>query len=708
MREVSVGFLWHMHQPYYKDPVAGTYLLPWVRLHSVRGYYDMIALLEEFPEVACAFNLVPSLLTQIEDYTTRGLRDTDFILSEKRPSDLTLEERVQILARFFTGNVQTLISPFSRYQRLLEKRGLPAGARGYDEAAKRFTDQEILDLQVLFNLTWIGFMGRKDKNLIDLVAKGRSFSESDKAYVLARHLDLMREIIPLYRKAHQEGRVELTTSPFYHPIGPLLMNVGYALRSLDTPLPDEPFSHPEDLEVQVSRAVEYHESVFGVRPGGLWPPEGSVCPEMLEILAARGIRWIASDEDILFASLRQARTGMALHRPYLVEHAGSELAMFFRDRPLSDSIGFVYSRNPPEQGAQNFMQHLRNIARGARAYDFEPFVSVILDGENPWEYYPDGGERFLRTLYGELSATPGIRTARFGDALERTPPSRSFTGLYTGSWINHNFAVWIGHEEDRKAWEMLARTRGYLESKGGHASDLAWEELYIAEGSDWFWWYGEDFSSANDEDFDNLFRLHLSNCYLLHHDQPPQELSRSIIGHHEVVPLRPPSGFVAPIIDGRVSHYYEWLKAGCHVPPVTSTSMYRRAPLVTRVFYGFDRESLFVRVDFTAVPADAAVCVHVVSPRERTIHVSRKKSTASVHAASGLVREQIAELPDMAWESILELKVPFSLLDTDPSQRVRFFVAVLQEELEIERHPSAGVLSFTVPDEKFERILWHV
>jgi alpha-amylase/alpha-mannosidase (GH57 family) len=708
MKEVSVGFLWHMHQPYYKDPIARMYLLPWVRLHSIRSYYDMISLVEEYPDITCTFNLVPSLLAQIADYTDNGLRDTDYYLSEKRPSDLTGEERKQIISRFFMGNPQTLIAPFPRYLNLLEKRGENANPGDLASAAKKFSDQDILDLQVLFNLTWTGFTARKDGNIRDLIRKGRSYSETDKMFLLEYQIEIMKKIIPLYKRAHSSGKIEITTSPFYHPIGPLLMNVGYALRSMDTALPCEPFSHPEDLNVQVAKAVDYHKSLFGSVPRGMWPPEGSVCPEMVEILAGHGITWIASDEDILFASLRQQRTGSKLYRPYNIEYGPSEVAMFFRDRSMSDNIGFVYAQNSPLQAADNFMYHLKNISRGAKGYDFNPFVSIILDGENPWEYYPDSGEEFLRALYEALSTSEEIRTARYSEFLEENPPGEKISNLYTGSWINRNFAIWIGHEEDRKAWELLARTRRYVESKGAEADPLAWEEISIAEGSDWFWWYGDDFSSGNDDAFDDLFRIHLSNCYRLHGDNPPSELSQSIITHHEIAPVRSPAGFIHPVIDGRVSNYYEWSKAGHYVPPSTSTSMYRHHSLVCRLFYGFDREHFFMRVDFAGTPRNGHVRVHMVSPEPFALDVPLKGGVMSLCRLENGSEGKVAELTDFACQNILELKVSFSDLQANPPERMRFFVTIQEEALERERHPSAGVLSFSIPDEKFERIMWHV
>jgi alpha-amylase/alpha-mannosidase (GH57 family) len=708
MKNIAVGFLWHLHQPFYKNPLTDSYLLPWVRMHSIRGYYDMIALLEEFPEISCTFNLVPVLLTQILDYTENGLRDTDFILSQKSPSELSFEEKKAILSRFFMGNPHTLIAPFPRYLNLLEKRGPLRRSSDLDAAVKAFSDQDILDLQVLFNLTWIGFMARKDRNVQDLIKKGRSYTEADKAFLLHYHIEVMKRIIPLYRKASQSGRIELTTSPFYHPISPLVMNVGYALRSMDTPLPAEAFSYPEDLGRQMADAVSFHAKLFGGPPKGMWPSEGSVCPEMVELLEANGIEWIASDEDILFASLHQSRTGTKLYRPYRVEFGPSAVSMFFRDRPLSDNIGFVYSKNPPAQAAENLMYHLRNIARAAKAYDFNPFVSIILDGENPWEHYQDGGEGFLRSLYGALSSAAEVRTSGFSDFLRDNPPKTSLANLYTGSWINRNFGIWIGHEEDRRAWELLSRTRKYVEAKGEAAHPLAWEEILIAEGSDWFWWYGEDFSSENDEDFDNLFRTHLSNCYRLHGDLPPKELSQSVITHHEIAPVKQPAGFVSPTVDGKVTHYYEWLKSGCYIPPNTSTSMYRQRSMVSRIHYGFDREYLFMRVDFASTPKNATITLHIVSPGEFTLSSPLRSGTMTVYGLVEGARQKMAELSSIAFDAILELKVPFSVLHAAPLQRMRFFLSVQEEDLEIERHPSTGVLSFSVPDDKFERILWHV
>ncbi len=705
MRDVSVGFLWHMHQPYYKDPVSGTYSMPWVRLHAVKGYYDMVAVLEDFPQIRCTFNLVPSLLTQLIDYTENGLRDSDYLISAKPASDLSQDEKEQIIGRFFRCNRQTMIDPFPRYVTLLGKKGRFLNRSDIDTAVKSFSTQDLLDLQVLFNLTWLGFMARKDETIHELIRKGRAYTETDKAYILAKHIEIMENLLPLYKKAREEGRIEITTTPFYHPIAPLLMNVGYALRCMDIPLPEEPFAHPEDLELQVEKAVSLHEQVFGAPPDGMWPAEGSVCPEMIDIINRHGIKWIATDEDILFASLQQSRTGYRLHRPYWARQGDNQVGIFFRDRALADNIGFVYSRNPAGSAVNDLIHHINNIRKGARAYDFEPFVSVILDGENPWEYYNDGGEAFLRGIYGAIAADPGIKTETFGGFLRNNPPQETIAKLYTGSWINHNFAIWIGHEEDRKAWEYLAKTRKYVEEKGPRANPLAWEEIYIAEGSDWCWWYGDEFNNENIHDFDRLFRRHLKNCYELHGDQPPDYLSRSIITPHDISPLRQPAGFSVPVIDGRLTHFYEWRKSGVYVTTTGASSMYKQESVIGHIYYGFDSQNLFLRLDFNQPPEEGSRArINIVSPEEIAFTIDIHKGTVT------RADNPAADTSDCesAFETILECRIPFSYLKAQPMQRVRFAISLHTKDIEQERHPAAGLLSFTVPDQEFERMMWYV
>jgi alpha-amylase/alpha-mannosidase (GH57 family) len=703
MNKITVGFLWHMHQPYYRDPLTGSFLMPWVRLHAVRGYYDMISVLDDFPDVKCTFNLVPSLISQLLDYTENNQTDIDFVLSGRKPAELSPDEKKQILQRFFSCNQATMITPFSRYEELLKKK---AGKKT-DEFARDFSDQDIMDLQVLFNLTWIGFTGRKDPGIAELIKKGRQFGEYDKKYVLDFHMKMLAKIIPLYRDARDRGQIEITTSPFYHPISPLLMNVGYAHRCMETRLPEEGFSHPEDLEAQIEKSIDLYKKVFGDSPDGLWPPEGSVCPEMMEILSRYGIKWAATDEDILFLSLREQRTGVKLFRPYKVVQGSSSVDMFFRDRDLSDMIGFVYSKNASSTAAANFISHLEDIRKGARTYPFNPFVSVILDGENPWEYYPDGGEGFLRELYQGLSGSQNIITDTFSSYLAANPVKETVENLFTGSWINHNFSIWIGHEEDRKAWEYLSKTRKYVESKGKDAHKLSWEEIYIAEGSDWFWWFGDEFTILNKGDFDRLFRLHLRNCYELHGDVPPSYLFKSIITPYDISPQKEPSGFVRPVIDGFVTHFYEWRKAGVYLTRPESSSMYRHSGYIHKILYGFDEQHLYFKLETAALPINALVkiCFILDKPVNVILNLAERRMTLQTEGGTGISG---GETGKMAVGDSIELGISFSALGLKPHDKIRFYFILMESGIEIERHPSSGLLALEVPGEDFERKMWYV
>ena len=703
MNKITVGFLWHMHQPYYRDPLTGSFLMPWVRLHAVRGYYDMIAVLDDFPGVKCTFNLVPSLIAQLLDYTKNNQTDIDFVLSGRKPAELSPDEKKQILQRFFSCNQATMITPFSRYEELLKKK---AGKKS-DEFARDFSDQDIMDLQVLFNLTWIGFMGRKDPGIAELIKKGRQFNEYDKRYVLDFHMKILSKILPLYKNAKDRGQIEITTSPFYHPISPLLMNVGFAHRCMETRLPEEGFSHPEDLDAQIGKSIELYTSVFGDIPVGFWPPEGSVCPEMMEILSRHGLKWAATDEDILFMSLREQRTGTKLFRPYKVSDGISSISMFFRDRVLSDMIGFVYSKNPSDAAANDFISHLEDIRKGAKTYAYNPFISIILDGENPWEYYPDSGEGFLRKLYQGLSDSPNIKTDTFSSYLLANPVKETIENLFTGSWINHNFSIWIGHEEDRKAWEYLSKTRKYVESKGKAAHELSWEEIYIAEGSDWFWWFGDEFTILNKGEFDSLFRLHLRNCYELHNDVPPEYLFKSIITPYDISPQKEPSGFIRPVIDGCVTHFYEWRKAGVYLARPESSSMFRHSGYIHKIFYGYDEQNLYFRLESISLPKEAVVKICFVLGKAINVILNLADNMMFLQAEGGTEPLQ-NNIGKLALGDSIELGISFSALGLKPQQKVRFYFVLMEAGIEIERHPASGLLALEVPGRDFERKMWYV
>jgi alpha-amylase/alpha-mannosidase (GH57 family) len=636
MADIALAFLWHQHQPYYPDDVAGENPMPWVRLHGVKDYYGMARHLWEVPEMRCTINLVPSLLVQLLAYTDGGASDRFLDVSRVPADGLSEPECLFLLDHFFMANPARMIQPFARYAELYQRRGL--GRNTAREALRRFNERDFRDLQVWFNLAWVHPLAvEEDDTLRALRQKGRGFSEAEKAALLDKHLELLRRVLPLHRELAARGQVELTTTPFYHPILPLLLDKTLAREALpEVKLPRHTAGYPEDAECHVRRAVEQHERLFGAAPTGMWPAEGSVCQSMLPLLAAHGIRWIATDEGILGAStgglVRRDEKGHVVHperlyRPYRVREGDAELAVVFRDHALSDLIGFHYQRSDAVTAAEHFLGCLEGIARVTPGPD-PALVSVILDGENCWEHYAEGGVEFLRALYRRCTTTPGVRPVKIGEYLEQHPPADALPRLAAGSWIGHNFAIWIGHEEDNTAWDLLHRTREYLVRKGegGRRKDekagsdssfllppsslgRAWEELYIAEGSDWFWWYGEDHSSAQDELFDQLFRKHLRNVYGLLGDEPPADLARPIKRSVRRDLYTTPTRFLDVKVDGRYS-FFEWYGAGRYTcrDERGTMALAARGPL-RELYFGFDLGRLYVRLDCEG-PARPALALY--------------------------------------------------------------------------------------------------
>jgi alpha-amylase/alpha-mannosidase (GH57 family) len=549
-KRLNVAFLWHMHQPFYKDPISGVYQMPWVRLHGIKDYYPMAALVDDFPSVRATFNMVPSLVEQINDYVHNDATDTFMSLTMKKPSSLTMEDKAALLGNFFKVNFKSFIEPNDRYTELLMKKGVKSLAgSALKKVIRAFSNQDLLDLQALFNLAWFHSISVDDDiNLRDLIAKGRDYTEEDKEYIIIKQREILAQILPLYRKLQDEGRIEITTTPFYHPILPLICDTAAARTSLPgAPLPKR-FAHPEDAQWQVEQAINYHAEQFGSPPRGMWPAEGSVSDEALNILAKNGIRWVATDEDILFRSLSlydKRYKGVEnfdrriIYRPYIYRNSSRRMTMLFRDKNLSDIISFNYNAWNQDEAAWDFIGHCRNIEENLRRDTDRAILTVVMDGENAWEYFRDNGRLFFETLYSNLDKATEIGTTTVSSFLEIDNPARTISKVFPGSWINHNFDIWIGQEQDNVSWDYLARVRRDLvkftrsskkAASGADAENVrrAWRELYISEGSDWNWWYGGRAHVGNDNPFDRLYRSHLKSAYSIMGKPVPDFLKISI------------------------------------------------------------------------------------------------------------------------------------------------------------------------------------
>jgi alpha-amylase/alpha-mannosidase (GH57 family) len=717
-----ISFLWHMHQPFYKDPFTGLYRLPWVRLHGTKDYLDMAEILLNFPEIKQTFNFTPSLLEQIIDYAEHHAGDRYLELSLKKASELNIEDRTFILENFFLANWEHMIKPLPRYFELLMKRGTHCIRSELKRMAQYFNVPDFLDLQVLFNLCWIDPVFRKkDPFLRMLLEKGRNFTEEDKVLLLEKQLDLLKKIIPRYREMVAANHIELSVSPFYHPILPLLCDTNAAKIALpEVRLPQNRFSHPEDAQRQIRMGIEYFEKVFGYRPVGMWPSEGSVSEEVLRLVSREGIRWIGTDEDILSVSLgrplrdssRNVVDPHALYSPHLFE----DVSIIFRDHSLSDLIGFEYAKWEPGKAAEDFIAKLIHIGRSIPK-DKPHLVSIILDGENAWEYYRNDGHDFLRYLYEGLSKEQRLKTVTVSEYLNVSDRGRPLERIHSGSWIYANFAVWIGHEEDNTAWDYLTETRAELQifQEMNPERDLsdAWKALYIAEGSDWNWWYGDDHTTENQKDFDELFRLHLMKVYREIGKEIPAHLFIPVLREdRSVVPLVAMRGFIEPRIDGMVTSYYEWYQ-GAHLDTrKAGGSMHKSESILSTLFYGFNKDSLFLRLDsivpFRELTDEMTFSVDITKPLQSRIHITLKPSLyAELFRKIESSWTKIQDIPDVAAEDIFEMKVPFSALNAREKDEISLSISVMKKGEEIERCPFRGHVTLTVPTPDFEAMMWY-
>jgi len=695
MPNIYVCFVWHMHQPFYKDLVSGEYHLPWTRLHALKDYYGMVRILDEFPQIHQTFNLVPSMMVQIAEYAEGRAADPFLRMALKPAEELTEEEQAFILRYFFQAHPGRMIRRYPRYGEIYD--GWLAAGKNPRRARNFFSTPTLRDLQVLSQLAWFDeeFLDH-DPEVRELVDKGRGYSLADQALVGRKQMEIVNRVLPVYRTFAEAGQVEISTTPFYHPILPLVCDSNIAGVSHPyVPLPS-PFRYPEDARHQLERARDFMKAETGVAPAGLWPSEGSVSDQALGIAAETGFRWAATDNGVLARTLGRPAGPELTYKPYLWEQDGRALRMLFRDHELSDLVGFVYSKMDAHEAAGHFVERIRANCSGILASGRDALVPVILDGENAWEHYERSGRPFLRDLYQRLTIDPQIHALTVSEALERVDAER-IGHIFPGSWINANFDVWIGAEEDNRAWEMLLRARQAYENavSGPHAGHiapaqkaLAWEELLIAEGSDWCWWYGPEHYSENREEFDLLYRSHLANVYRALGLLPPEDLSRPILKVAATELHHLPTAPIRPVIDGAVTSYFEWLGAGSIRVDGRSGSMHGQRFLLRELLYGTDRQNLFLRLDFEQEAGDIRVSLNFDG------------KAWNIEITGGVVTVKEPESPlTVAFGRVLEVAVPLPAVCAWPhTDSVLLQVSLWRGALPMDALPQDGWLKLSVAD----------
>jgi alpha-amylase/alpha-mannosidase (GH57 family) len=719
MAQTYLMLLWHMHQPFYKDLAEDVYAMPWVRLHALKDYYGMVAILRDFPAVHVTFNLVPSLVLQLEDYTRDVAHEEAYDLAFKPVKDLSPEDRERLLFYAFQINRENLLNRWPRFRELYEK--AKPWERGTAMAAL-FTPEDLLDLQVLSQLAWFDEVYlSNDREVRRLVARQSGYREEHKRVLRQKEVELFQAALEEYREAEGRGQIEISTSPFYHPILPLLCDSDVAAESSPgIKLPPRRFRHPEDARAQLRAAAAHHERVFGRRPRGLWPSEGSVSDEVLRMAAEEGFQWAATDEGVLGRSLHidfhrfgdgAVSGGHQLYRPHRFVAGERDIQMFFRDHELSDLIGFVYSRLDAHAAAADL--HRRIHAARRNSGDRPAVVSIILDGENAWEFYPGSGREFLKSFYGLVAADPDLKAVTASEAMNVTEPGL-LRHVVPGSWINANFDVWIGAEEDNRAWALLKDARDFF-ARNATTSDLkpdevarAQQELWVAEGSDWNWWYGPEHSTANDEDFDLLYRKHLSSIYRLLHGSPPDELAvpikRPRVGAVNVAP----TSLIEPRVDGFVTTYFEWLGAGVYSPDYRSGSLHGAAQFVDALYYGHNEKTIYLRFDlkdtFLAAHPKFGARINLNGESRARVHASISKG--ALERVQLWLREQPVEYPgttgasvQVAFARVLEVALDHTFVGLDPTRQALLQVSLWVDELPVQNIPAQGWLTLELRDD---------
>lgn len=682
----------------------------------------MLLAVQRHPGMECTFNFVPCLLDQLDEVTKSNYEDRFTAFTRPLPGVLTPEQRHSAAKELFSVHYPTMIRPSPRYRALWEKRD---AAPNPDDFSGLFSDEELLDLQMWFELAWCGPTLRSDPEIRRFFAKDRGFFQHDKDALHAKQQMIVRKILPLMHDLSTSGQIELSTSPYYHPILPLLVDTDVAkLANPAIQLPRVRFNYPADAHSQIRRAVRAHSQRFSSAPNGMWPSEGAVSDAVVTMVAEHGIGWIATDEQILWKSLPDSVSGVDwLCRPW--ESHG--VAVLFRHRQLSDRIGFVYSQWAPNDAVDDLVQRLHEIRKQATLA--APVVTIALDGENAWEYFPDGAVGFINGLYDALTSDSRLIPTTFSNFLSQhaQDPHKSLPQIGPGSWINGNLNTWIGDRHKNAAWNLLAEVRQKFDELGltedeplsPHQQE-AYELLLRAEASDWFWWLGDGHTSAHDADFDHLFRSTLVQIYRLLKLPEPPTLALPIDSGNLVRTTLSIPGLAHPNIGGSYDRFYDW--RGCPVLTVQQGAIHRGDARISAVQVGVGSEAVYLRLSGDQVATswflqhNAALVLQFLRPAAFRVQIT----TELAHITGGHANRDPQPPPGDACTpgplryaigDALDIEIPwkfFAATPLDGDFLLEFFPEWTDEHANTDQQAESVPLSARIPQEEFVRANWIV
>ena len=738
MKNLSLAIYWHMHQPVYE--IEGTYLMPWARLHAVKDYLDMVLVLEKFPKLKLNFDVVPALMDTVVDYT-QGKHDIHSELSVSDVNNMTGEEKAFVLNNFFSPKFETMIFRSENYKNLYQKR-FSKDTCNPDE----FSPQELSDLMALFNLVWIDSVHYpRYPRLQELWDKQYNYSLEDRVEIINIHRQIMEEIIPTYKRFVSEGRIEMTTSAYYHSILPILIDLKASTKStLTTDGLPSTWGMLDDARAQIKKALDRVEEIMGIRPKGFWPPELCLGPKTLGILAKEGIEWTISDEGILsdsinFDFIRDFKGNLNdpyhLLKVYEYQTKTEPINVIFRDRSIANLINFEYAGLDPKMAAGDLYDKIKVMQNKLLiSPDDSHLLTIALDGENCWENYQNDGNEFLNNIYSLIVNDETLNTVLITDYIREDKHKKSLNKIHSGSWIDRTFQYWIGESTKNKAWNYLKETHDAYEAfarenKEHPNLDIAYRELMIAEGSDWFWWYGEPNNSGQDYVFDYMYRERLKNVYLALGLEAPEYLNESLITKVEM-PFKHPTRMITPRMDGLVESYNDWYHSGNI--SMLDGPVFRENKNVEKIHFGSDENNVYFRLHVNKNSSESSFIdrinqfyiyirnatnignrayIRLISKTDNPYPILREKFEHELTLT--LVKDTLypprltsclhpnmwtlanPEGVRIEYKDVIDIAIPFDLLGVKQGETVEFFMANTDSGVKNTHIPQEILLSLT-------------
>jgi len=740
-KKLSIAFYWHMHQPVYQLTPQGDYIMPWVRLHAVKDYLDMMMWVEKFDNLKLNFNYVPVLLDSLIDYEN-GAHDIHSRITVTPVEQLSHEDKIFIINNFFDANYQTMILQNEQYHNLYKK------YQQNIESTDIFTEQEYSDLMALFNLAWIDpSFKNSDERLNRLVQKGKDYTLEDRIEIIEIQREIIRQIIPKLKKLVAENKIEVSTSPYYHPILPILID--YKAIRKDNSDTDElsELNTEEDAKIQTKMALDRIEKLIGKRPKGIWASEQCVSPDTLEMLSDLGVEWSISDEGNLARSIDfefvhdfkgYLEDPYHLLKTYSYKTQNSDIKMIFRESTIYNLVSFEYANHNPVATANDLYDRIK-VMQGKilSSPDQDHLLTIAMDGENCWENYIDDGNTFLQTLYELISKDESLETVLISDYIEKTKEHKRLDKVATGASFNRGYKLWIDEPVKDIAWKYLKRARqdfiSFSKREPNHPNLIdAQRELFICEGSDWFWWYGEPNSSGRDNIFDFLYRTHLKNIYRTLELEYPKYLDEPLTSVSPARPSNYPKALISPEVNGKsTTDDDSWLNAGCIDIP--DGPVLRESKLFDKICFGNDSENFYLRFYLnkyikenpTTLPRTYQMYIYLRKAGRtqalapiRLINKSANISPIAMEKFHNEIQISIRDnelrflrlvkaIPgdmwvlenyksmEVAYDEVLDLKIPFKTLEIENGEKLEFLFV----------NANYGMTDFYVPNEMVLSVL---